>query len=108
VGTRRSGVTTRGEAIADGTVGRDSVCPGAVVRTATGRPCGGCGNRQETAAFTSSVTFCSTAGVHFCSANDTGHRSPSSRFAASWNSSVEYRVLNLPEFLKQKTTGAPR
>ena len=47
-------------------------------------PRGDCGTRQETAAFTSSTTFCSTAGLHFCTANDTGHRSPSSRVAASW------------------------
>ena len=67
-------------------------------------PCSGYGTGQETAAFISPATFCSTAGLHVCSANDTGHRSPSSRFAASWNSSVEYRVLNLPEFLKQTTT----
>src|ERR1700733_6157925 len=46
----------------------------------------------------------SSGGFHVCSANDTGHRSPSSRWAASWNSSVEYRVPNLPEFLKQTTT----
>jgi hypothetical protein len=65
--------------------------------------CGGCGTGQETAALISPATFRSTSGLHSCSANDTGHRSPSSRFAASWNSSVEYRVLNLPEFLKQKT-----
>ena len=46
---------------------------------------------QEIAAFTSSATFFSTAGLHFCSAYDTGHRSPSSRFAASWKPRVEYR-----------------
>ena len=44
---------------------------------------------QEIAAFTSSATFFSTAGLHFCSAYDTGHRSPSSRLAASWKPSVE-------------------
>jgi hypothetical protein len=51
----------------------------------------GCGNGQEVAAFTSSTTFLSTAGLHFLSAYDTGHRSPSSRFAASWKPRVEYR-----------------
>ena len=46
---------------------------------------------QEIAAFTSSTTFFSTAGLHFWSAYDTGHRSPSSRLAASWKPRVEYR-----------------
>jgi hypothetical protein len=46
---------------------------------------------QETAAFTSSTTFFSTTGLHFWSAYDTGHRSPSSRLAASWKPRVEYR-----------------
>ena len=58
---------------------------------------------QETAARISSATFFSTAGVHVSSANDTGHASPSSRLAASWNSSVEYRWPNLPEFLNATT-----
>ncbi len=49
------------------------------------------GNGQETAAFTSSATFFSTTALHFCSAYDTGHRSPSSRLAVSWKPSVEYR-----------------
>jgi hypothetical protein len=80
-------------------VGQISALPGR--DRIPGAPCGGTG--QETAALTSWATFRSTAGLHSCSANDTGHRSPSSRFAASWNSSVEYRVLNLPEFLKQTT-----
>ena len=44
---------------------------------------------QDTAAFTSAMTFFSTAGLHLLSANDTGHRSPSSRLAASWKPSVE-------------------
>ena len=57
----------------------------------------GCRNGQEIAAFTSSATFFSTVGLHFCSAYDTGHMSPSSRLAASWKPSVEYRYLNLPE-----------
>jgi hypothetical protein len=43
----------------------------------------------ETAAFTSSTTVFSTAGLHLMRANDAGHMSPSSRFAASWNPSVE-------------------
>ena len=44
---------------------------------------------QEIATATRAATFFSTAGVHFTSANDTGHTSPSSRLAASWNSKVE-------------------
>ena len=39
---------------------------------------------------TSSTTFFSTMGLHSLSAYDTGHRSPSSRFAASWKPRVEY------------------
>ncbi|SRR5208337_2361305 len=50
---------------------------------------GGCGTGQEIAAFTSSVTFFSAMGLHFLSAYDTGHTSPSSRFAASWKPRVE-------------------
>ena len=50
---------------------------------------GGCGTGQEIAAVTSSATFFSTMGLHFLSAYDTGHRSPSSRFAASWKPRVE-------------------
>ena len=50
---------------------------------------GGCGTGQEIAAFTSSATFCSTMGLHFLSAYDTGHTSPSSRFAESWKPKVE-------------------
>ena len=50
---------------------------------------GGCGTGQEIAAFTSSATFFSTMGLHFLSAYDTGHTSPSSRFAASWKPRVE-------------------
>jgi hypothetical protein len=46
---------------------------------------------QETAVFTSSTTFFSTVGLHFRSAYATGHRSPSSRLAASWKPKVEYR-----------------
>jgi hypothetical protein len=45
--------------------------------------------RQETAAFTSATTRFSTAGLHFLSANDAGHMSPSSRFAVSWKPRVE-------------------
>jgi hypothetical protein len=52
----------------------------------TVRPC--C---QEAAAFTSSATFFSTAAFQPWSAYDTGHRSPSSRLAASWKPRVEYR-----------------
>jgi len=54
--------------------------------------CGGRGNGQEIAAFTSSTTFFSTTELHFTSAYDTGHMSWSSpRFAASWKPRVEYR-----------------
>jgi hypothetical protein len=38
---------------------------------------------------TSSPIFFSTLGLHFVSAYDTGHMSPSSRFAASWKPKVE-------------------
>jgi hypothetical protein len=38
---------------------------------------GGRGTSQEIAAFTSSATFFSTMGLHFLSAYDTGHMSPS-------------------------------
>jgi hypothetical protein len=44
---------------------------------------------QEAAAFISSMIFCSTTGLHFWIAYETGHTSPSSRLAASWNSRVE-------------------
>ena len=44
---------------------------------------------QETAAFTNAATFFSTAELHFLSAYDTGHPSPSSRLAASWKPRVE-------------------
>jgi RIO kinase 1 len=54
------------------------------VRLRSGR-----GNHQASAAFTSSAIFFSTAGLHSCSAYDTGQISPSSRCAASWNSRVE-------------------
>jgi hypothetical protein len=54
-----------------------------------GRSAAGCGSGQEIAAFTSSATFFSTTGLHFLSAYDTGHMSPSSRFAASWKPRVE-------------------
>ena len=50
---------------------------------------GGRGAGQEIAARTSSATFFSTTGLHFLSAYDTGHRSASSRFAASWKPRVE-------------------
>jgi len=59
---------------------------------------------HETAARITSTSRFSTSGLHLGSANDTGHMSPSSRCAASWNSKVEYRMLNLPEFLKATTT----
>jgi Domain of unknown function (DUF5615) len=50
---------------------------------------GGHGTGQEIAAFTSPAIFFSTRGLHFFSAYDTGHTSPSSRFAASWKPRVE-------------------
>jgi hypothetical protein len=46
-------------------------------------------SRQETAAVTSSATRFSTSGVQVTSAKDTGHMTPSSRAAESWNSRVE-------------------
>jgi hypothetical protein len=52
---------------------------------------GGRGTGQEIAACTSSATFFSTTGFHVLIAYDTGHRSPSSRLAASWKPRVEYR-----------------
>lgn len=68
-------------------------CKAGAVRTANRAAprAGSRGNGQETAAFTSSTTFFSTTALHFCSAYDTGHRSPSSRLAASWKPRVEYR-----------------
>ena len=50
---------------------------------------GGRGTSQQIAVFTSSATFFSTMGLHFLSVYDTGHTSPSSRFAASWKPRVE-------------------
>jgi hypothetical protein len=50
---------------------------------------GGRGTGQEIAVFTSSATFFSTVGLHFWSAYETGHMSPSSRLAASWKPRVE-------------------
>jgi hypothetical protein len=47
------------------------------------------GGTQDTAARTSAATVSSTSGVHVTSANPTGQRSPSSRWAESWNSRVE-------------------
>ena len=60
-------------------------------------------NTHETADFTSSTIFLSTRVLQACSAYDTGHRSPLSRFAASWKPRVEYRYLNLPESWKKTT-----
>ena len=74
-------------------VGRDSEAeaepPEAAVPRTMRALRGGCGTGQEIAAFTSSATFFSTMGLHFLSAYDTGHTSPSSRFAASWKPRVE-------------------
>ena len=64
---------------------RASRCAGCAMRPLRG----GCGAGQEIAAFTSPATFFSTTGLHFLSAYDTGHTSPSSRFAASWKPRVE-------------------
>ena len=61
---------------------------------------------QATAAVTSATTCFSTAGLHFVTAYDTGHMSPSSRFALSWKPMVEYLVPNLPASWK-KTTALP-
>ena len=71
-----------------------------------GGRCSGCTRRtgQETAAFTSSTTFFSTAELHPCRAYDIGQMSPSSRFAASWKPRVENLYLNLPASWKKTTT----
>jgi len=57
----------------------------------TARPRQRRGSGQEIAAFTSLTTSFSTLGLHCRRAYDTGHMSPSSRFAASWKPGVEYR-----------------
>jgi len=64
---------------------QDSAVGADRARSAAGRGIG-----HEVAAFTSLTTVFSTLGLHFLSAYDTGHRSPSSRFAASWKPRVEY------------------
>jgi len=49
---------------------------------------------QPTAFFTSALILASSVAVNFFNANATGHRTPSSRFAASLKPSVAYLVLN--------------
>ena len=61
------------------------------IRCSSGTSVGKQRTRQETAAFTRSTTVFSTAGLHAISAYETGHMSPSSRFAVSWKPRVEYR-----------------
>ena len=77
------------------TLGQHRACVGAGVPSRVGegraRSASGRGNGQEVAAFTSWTTFFSTTALHFLTAYDTGHRSPSSRFATSWKPRVEYR-----------------
>jgi len=84
--TRRLATTDRTEFVPAEVLRR-----GTVIRIPSTRsyPCGDRGASQEMAASTSSATFFSTAGLHFPSAYDTGHTSPSSRFAASWKPRVE-------------------
>src|SRR5207237_2154450 len=59
---------------------------------------------QLTAFFTSATIFASSAAVNFFSAKATGHRAPSSRFAASLKPSVAYLVLNFCALWKKQTT----
>src|SRR5207245_1298205 len=59
---------------------------------------------QLTAFFTSALILVSSAAVNSFSANATGHRAPSSRFAASLKPSVAYLVLNFCASWKKQTT----
>ena len=66
------------------------VLPAVTMSTAAGaRAAAVAATGQEIAALTSFTTIFSTAGLHFMSAYDAGHMSPSSRFAESWNPRVE-------------------
>src|SRR6266581_3964208 len=59
---------------------------------------------QPTAFFTSAPIFASSAAVNSFSAKATGHRAPSSRFAASLKPNVPYLVLNFCALWKKQTT----
>src|SRR5438128_7553021 len=59
---------------------------------------------QLTAFFTSALILASSAALNPFSAKATGHRAPSSRFAASLNPSVAYLVLNFCALWKWQTT----
>ena len=58
---------------------------------------------QLTAFFTSAPILASSAAVNCVSAKATGHRAPSSRFAASLKPSVAYLVLNFCALWKWQT-----
>src|SRR5436190_997962 len=60
--------------------------------------------RQLTAFFTSAPILASSAAVNSFSAKATGHRAPSSRFAASLKPNVAYLVLNFCALWKKQTT----
>src|SRR5205809_2377935 len=59
---------------------------------------------QLTAFFTSALILASSAPVNSFSAKATGHRAPSSRFAASLKPNVAYLVLNFCAGWKWQTT----
>src|SRR5437867_367673 len=59
---------------------------------------------QLTAFFTSALILASSVGVNSFRAKTTGHRAPSSRFAASLKPNVAYLVLNFCAGWKKQTT----
>src|SRR5581483_7651796 len=59
---------------------------------------------QLTAFFTSALILASSVAVNSFSAKATGHRAPSSRFAASLKPNVAYLVLNFCALWKKQTT----
>src|SRR5207244_13537829 len=59
---------------------------------------------QLSAFFPSAPILASSAAVNSVSAKATGHRAPSSRFAASLKPSVAYLVLNFCALWKKQTT----
>lgn len=63
---------------------------------------------QLTALLTSATILSSTAGVNSFSANEVGHMSPSSRFAASLKPKVAYLALNFFAPWKKQTTLSSR
>src|SRR5437867_10191715 len=58
---------------------------------------------QLTAFFTSALIFASAAAVNSLSAKATGHRPPSSRFAASLKPTVAYLLLKFLASWKKQT-----